>query len=402
MRTPWIAALRSSSHRAQIKTKSLVKKTVNRVQRSTQQIVSSRPVRVGTTRLFAYSNDLIDWARRQVATVIRVPRLVTDRRLLEPFTGLVLIAAFVVIGNQANHQALAAPAVWETDVAGLAAEEISQVLMAVDPLTPELTEDPERIASLLVPTDEAYLTRPDAAQMAEAETLSKRDPIPYVVQQGDTLVTIARANERTVATILDANGIKPEDAGKIKPGTTLLIPQEDTSDSLAWLEADQRAKAEAARLAAERQAKAAAAAAAARSRTLASSSSKQVSNEGFAGDAGGGFITPINHNGISRGLGRGHTGIDYRANTGTPVAAAAAGRVVEITRGWAGGWGTSIVVDHGRGRTSRYAHLSDVAIGIGSTVNQGQTIGYSGNTGRSTGPHLHFEVRVGGRAVSPF
>ncbi|MEK7461198.1 MAG: M23 family metallopeptidase, partial [Patescibacteria group bacterium] len=129
---------------------------------------------------------------------------------------------------------------------------------------------------------------------------------------------------------------------------------------------------------------------------------RERSSESYAGNSGGNFIVPINHNGISRGIGRGHTGIDYRANVGTAVAAAADGRVIEITHGWAGGWGNSILVDHGGGWTTRYAHLSDNVVGVGNSVGQGQLIGYSGNTGRSTGPHLHFESRINGRAVQPF
>lgn len=398
LRTPWISTAKSRFQLAQTKTKSSLIKTSTTLRNSINQTSLPRITRAGYARLLKSGTYVADSLRIYSSTLSTIQENFSKRRLLEPFTGLVLIAAFVVIGNQANHRALAAPLTIESGIATMSAEDVGRVLGAVDPLTPELYEDPERTASLLVATDEAYLSRPDFAQMSEAEALSKKDLIPYVVQKGDTLVTIANENGRTVSTILEANNIKPEDAGKITPGVTLLIPQEDTSNSLAWLEADQRAKAEAARIAAEKAAKAAAS----RSRALASASSREVASGGFAGSSGGGFVVPIRHNGISRGLGGGHTGIDYRANTGTPVASAAAGRVIEITRGWAGGWGTSIVVDHGRGRTTRYAHLSSVAAGIGSNVSQGQTIGYSGNTGRSTGPHLHFELRVGGRAVYPF
>jgi murein DD-endopeptidase MepM/ murein hydrolase activator NlpD len=93
-----------------------------------------------------------------------------------------------------------------------------------------------------------------------------------------------------------------------------------------------------------------------------------------------------------------HYGIDISAPTGTPVRAAASGRV--IVAGWMGGYGNLIVVDHGNGLATAYAHLSAIWIGGGS-VSQGQGIGAVGCTGSCTGPHLHFEVRVNGSAVNP-
>lgn len=345
----------------------------------------------------------LDWARyqfnlRRTLKKWRQDFFYIDGRALAPYLGLLVITAFVFLGNQANSQALAAALQQEGIVSEVEPEVVEQVLRAIDPLTPDITEAPEEVASLLIVADDggAYLPRPEMTAISEAESLSKKDPIPYVVQKGDTLVSIARAHDRSVATILDANSIKPEDAGKMTPGATLLIPQEDTSHSLAWLEADQRARAEVARKRAEAQAKLAA------SRRTSGGTVRERATSGYEGTAGGNFIVPISHNGVSRGLGRGHTGIDYRADTGSRVVAAADGRVIEVTRGWAGGWGTSILVDHGGGWTSRYAHLSSNAVGVGETVGQGQVVGYSGNTGRSTGPHLHFEVRVGGQAVQPF
>jgi hypothetical protein len=94
-----------------------------------------------------------------------------------------------------------------------------------------------------------------------------------------------------------------------------------------------------------------------------------------------------------------HTGIDFRASTGTPVLAAAAGRVVRAGR--LGGYGNLIEIDHGGGYTTRYAHLSRIDVKRGQTVSPGELIGAAGSTGRSTGPHLHYETRIKGRAVDP-
>ena len=97
--------------------------------------------------------------------------------------------------------------------------------------------------------------------------------------------------------------------------------------------------------------------------------------------------------------GRIHEGIDIGASTGTPIVAAAAGRV--IVSGWSGGYGYLVVVDHGNGMATAYAHNSSLVAGVGQQVAQGQLIAYVGNTGNSFGPHLHFEVRVNGGAVDP-
>lgn len=96
----------------------------------------------------------------------------------------------------------------------------------------------------------------------------------------------------------------------------------------------------------------------------------------------------------------GFNGVDLAAPVGTPVRAASAGEViVSRSSGWNGGFGQYIVVRHGNGVQTLYAHLSRNDVGVGAYVSQGQVIGAVGNTGRSTGPHLHFEVRG---AINPF
>ncbi|HET9938756.1 MAG TPA: peptidoglycan DD-metalloendopeptidase family protein [Gaiella sp.] len=97
--------------------------------------------------------------------------------------------------------------------------------------------------------------------------------------------------------------------------------------------------------------------------------------------------------------GRMHEGIDITASMNTPVHASAAGRV--INAGWLGGYGNLVVVDHGGGLSTAYAHNTSFAVSVGDTVSAGQVIAYSGSTGNSSGPHVHFEVRVNGSAVDP-
>ena len=97
--------------------------------------------------------------------------------------------------------------------------------------------------------------------------------------------------------------------------------------------------------------------------------------------------------------GRMHEGIDLAVSSGTPVVASAAGTV--IVAGWLGGYGNLVVVDHGNGMSTAYGHNTSVAVGVGQSVAQGQLVAYSGNTGHSTGPHVHFEVRINGSPVDP-
>jgi murein DD-endopeptidase MepM/ murein hydrolase activator NlpD len=94
-----------------------------------------------------------------------------------------------------------------------------------------------------------------------------------------------------------------------------------------------------------------------------------------------------------------HSGIDIGAISGTPVRAPAGGTVVQA--GPNGENGITVVVDHGQDVRTLYGHLSRVAVRHGQAVDRGVVIGFSGNTGRSTGPHLHYEVHVAGRAVDP-
>ena len=94
-----------------------------------------------------------------------------------------------------------------------------------------------------------------------------------------------------------------------------------------------------------------------------------------------------------------HTGLDFRGSIGEPVRATANGTVTQT--GWNGGYGKMVEIDHGNGLSTRYAHLSSFDVKEGQTVRLGQTIGRVGSTGRSTGPHLHYETRIDGEAVDP-
>lgn len=97
-----------------------------------------------------------------------------------------------------------------------------------------------------------------------------------------------------------------------------------------------------------------------------------------------------------------HGGIDFAAPAGTPVAAVADGTVAAVVPGWkSGGFGNLVRLDHGGGVESWYGHLSQFLVRDGQRVRQGEIIGLVGSTGRSTGPHLHLEIRIGGTRVDP-
>ncbi|MDX8529454.1 M23 family metallopeptidase [Mesorhizobium sp. VK25A] len=94
-----------------------------------------------------------------------------------------------------------------------------------------------------------------------------------------------------------------------------------------------------------------------------------------------------------------HTGMDFRAPIGMPAKVTAAGTVTRA--GWAGGYGRMVEVDHGNGFATRYGHLSEIDVAVGQKLAVGDVIGKTGSSGRSTGPHLHYEVRHDGEAVDP-
>lgn len=105
----------------------------------------------------------------------------------------------------------------------------------------------------------------------------------------------------------------------------------------------------------------------------------------FINPAPGSVVTQRNH---------GYNAVDLGAGRGTSIVAAASGQVVKsVGGGWNGGYGKFIVIEHNNGTRTLYAHLSGVIVSRGQDVVQGQVIGYNGNSGRTTGPHLHFEVR---------
>ncbi|MDX6585235.1 MAG: hypothetical protein QOI10_4419, partial [Solirubrobacterales bacterium] len=116
----------------------------------------------------------------------------------------------------------------------------------------------------------------------------------------------------------------------------------------------------------------------------------------------GGLIWPASGpitSGFGYRWGRLHAGIDIALPEGTPLRAAASGRV--IIAGWVDGYGNYTCIQHAGALSTCYGHQSRLGTSVGASVTQGQVMGYSGNTGHSTGPHLHFETRINGNPVDP-
>jgi len=212
------------------------------------------------------------------------------------------------------------------------------------------------------------------------------DTVYYIVRNGDTLTGLGWKFGVKMATLKYLNDI--DNINSIKPGFRLKVPPKGYEVSASLIA--QKENAQKAKLAAANRS------------TSTGGTSRQTYNGTYDSDGYISLIVPVSHNGISRGFSRGHSGIDYRVNVGTPVRAAASGVVILISTGWSGGYGNEIVISHGGGVATRYAHLSRFNVSTGQTVSQGDVIGYSGNSGRSTGPHLHFEEIINGRAVPPF
>ncbi|RJR25121.1 M23 family metallopeptidase [Candidatus Microgenomates bacterium] len=249
-------------------------------------------------------------------------------------------------------------------------------------------------------------------------TNARAEVIDYTVSSGDTLSGIAKKFDVSVDTILWANNLQP--GAKLKPGQVLKISpvtgvihkvkKGDTVYSLAkHYSTDTQAivdypfntfvNDENFEIAVGQvliipdgimpKAK----------QTSPVYTAQQTPNAGTV-VASGTFVWPTSGK-ISQGFRWYHRAIDIANKTGTSVLAADAGRV--ITAGWPDniGYGNRVVIDHGNGFVTLYAHLSKISVSQGQTVRRGDTIGLMGSTGRSTGPHLHFEIRVSGRTQDP-
>lgn len=206
------------------------------------------------------------------------------------------------------------------------------------------------------------LSRNSTIRIGQKLTILPISGVAYTIRSGDTVSGIATKFKISQAELVEFNDIKD---GQLVIGQILIIPG-GTLPS-----------------------------------TVSTPSGPKTPARSGGRDAGTGYFTRPIVGGIrSQGL-HGHNGIDIAAPIGTPILAARGGRVTLVRggSGWNGGYGNYIVITHENGIQTLYAHLNSISVSQGDMVKQGEQIGSSGNTGRSTGPHLHFEVRG---AKNPF
>ncbi|GIW27649.1 MAG: peptidase M23 [Meiothermus sp.] len=239
------------------------------------------------------------------------------------------------------------------------------------------------------------------------------------LKQGETIQDLAQRFGLSVAIVAKANGLdSPTD---VRPGDLILLPgvqARTTYERLLQIqEAERKAREEEARRLAEerrkqeaerqkRLAEAQRMQAQSRARVRQQAQSQPQLRRANAVVAAAGYRWPLSNFTITTYFGRRgvfqrfHTGIDLAAPVGTPIYAARAGQV--DTAGWSRyGYGLHVIINHGGAQETLYAHMSRIAVRPGQWVGRGELIGYVGSTGWSTGPHLHFEVRVGGAARNP-
>lgn len=237
----------------------------------------------------------------------------------------------------------------------------------VRPCTADYCETISHIADMYGVTTNTILwandiTNPNTIQPGDTLIILPIVGVQHEVKKGDTINSIAKKYEGDVDEILAYNQLAGE--SDISIGDTLIIP----GGSL-------------------------------HSAPVKASTSAQPTKKSGSTSTGGGFIHPAPGSVKTQGI-HGYNAVDLAGAHGSAIRAAAAGEViVSKGSGWNGGYGQYIVIKHSNGTQTLYAHLSGNLVGVGAYVTQGQTIGAMGNSGKSTGTHLHFEVRG---ASNPF
>lgn len=203
------------------------------------------------------------------------------------------------------------------------------------------------------------LSRGGTLKVGQTLTILPVTGVKYTVKKGDTLASIAKKFDGDAVEITNFNGL----GDTIVPGTEIIIPNGEISAPVTY-------------------------------------ATSKIPALGTSSSYVGYYLRPIAGGVRSQGL-HGYNGIDLAASVGTPIMASASGDIIISKEGgWNGGYGNYVVIRHPNGTQTLYSHNQRNAVGIGEHVVQGQIIGYIGATGKTTGPHVHFEIRGGPR--NPF
>ncbi len=218
--------------------------------------------------------------------------------------------------------------------------------------------------------NDALVKSPDSLSIGQELVILPLDGAYYAVAEGDTIESIAEKYKVSSDAILNYGGNEIEDGTPLTVGMKLVIPGADLPEPPPRVIAVP-----------------------AQERTY---TARVVDPQ----EGSGSLIWPVSGR-ISQGYSGGHAAVDIAGDTGSPVVAADDGTVVLVSwMTWS--YGYHIIIDHGNGLETLYGHLSEIDVEVGENVSKGEVIGKRGSTGRSTGPHLHFEVREGGVRRNPF
>lgn len=231
---------------------------------------------------------------------------------------------------------------------------------------------------------ENSLSETSYIQPGDTLTILAVSGVSHTIKSGDTVLALADTYDVEAEEIVRENNLK--DSSDITIGDTLIIPGGTKQITPAPATSTPSS-----RLATVTNSISAPA-------TTATPSTPTVADA--PASTSGSFQWPTNTTRISQYYGYYHTGLDIDGDFGDPVWAAQSGTVVFA--GYNGGYGLSVVVDHGGGVQTRYAHMQKIYVQNGQSVSRGQTLGEEGSTGRSTGAHIHYEIMVNGRFVNPF
>jgi murein DD-endopeptidase MepM/ murein hydrolase activator NlpD len=271
-----------------------------------------------------------------------------------------------------------------------------QATLSPAPDISSTTEDISIIADTLISSE--------AQVMEDSKTIDDEQISVYVVHSGDTLPAIAKMFGVSVNTIRWGNDLKSD---KLTPGQTLVIlpisgvqhvvksgetlqgiaklHKGDLDEILQYNNLSKNSKLSVGDIIIVPDGELTTVSAGTKKTTTSSKTGGTPTYSGY-------YMRPITGGIKTQGV-HGHNGVDLASAYGASIFASASGEVIIARVGWNGGYGTYVVIKHGNGTQTLYGHLSSLAVKAGDRVNQGQIIGRMGSTGKSTGVHLHFEIR---------